>query len=202
MIQQVNLYTQELRPHRQRLSAVRALGVIALLTVMMVGYSVWLKHQQSSLAQQISVMEEQNVRLGEAVSGLSAAVEGRQPDPELEAALKRLNDTLARRERLLERVQGLVVSPGAGFSPQMAALASQIPENIWLTGIVLETQPQRIQLEGRARASEQVPVYLEQLGQAPAFTGRTFSVFRLDRPEKGDWVEFFVASAPGAGEES
>lgn len=202
MIQQVNLYTHELRPRQQRLSAGRAVGITVALMLVIVGYGLWLQYQQGQLAQQVVGLEQQNARLGEAVAELSDAVERRQPDPELEAALRRISDTLARRQRLLERVQGLVVKPGSGFSPQMAALARQIPENVWLTGIVLEAQPQRVQLEGRTRASEQVPVYLEQLGRAPAFTGRTFSVFRLDRPEEGDWVEFFVASESGVGEES
>ncbi len=202
MIQQVNLYTSELRPQQQRLSAPRALGVVIALIVVIAGYGAWLNQEQHQLAQQVNGLEKQNARLDEAVTSLAGAVERRQPDPELEAALERISETLARRQRLLERVEGLVVSPGSGFSPQMAALARQIPENVWLTGIVLEAQPQRIQIEGRTRASEKVPLYLEQLGRAPAFTGRTFGVFRLDRPDEGNWVDFFVASEPGAGEDS
>ena len=202
MIQQVNLYTSELRPRQQRLSAARALGIAVVLILVIAGYAAWLSHERRQLAQEVTGTEQQNVRLDEAVASLSEAVERRQPDPELEAALQRISETLARRQRLLERVEGLVVSPGQGFSPQMAGLARQIPENVWLTGIVLEAQPQRIQIEGRTRTSAQVPLYLEQLGQAPAFTGRTFGVFRLDRPDEGNWVEFFVASEPGAGEES
>lgn len=202
MIQQVNLYTSELRPRQQRLSAARALGIAVVLILVIAGHAAWLSHEQRQLAQEVTGTEQQNVRLDEAVASLSEAVERRQPDPELEAALQRISEILARRQRLLERVEGLVVSPGQGFSPQMAALARQIPENVWLTGIVLEAQPQRIQIEGRTRTSAQVPLYLEQLGQAPAFTGRTFGVFRLDRPDEGNWVEFFVASEPGAGEES
>lgn len=202
MIQQVNLYTSELRPRQQRLSAARALGIAVVLILVIAGYAAWLSHERRQLAQEVTGTEQQNVRLDEAVASLSEAVERRQPDPELEAALQRISEILARRQRLLERVEGLVVSPGQGFSPQMAGLARQIPENVWLTGIVLEAQPQRIQIEGRTRTSAQVPLYLEQLGQAPAFTGRTFGVFRLDRPDEGNWVEFFVASEPGAGEES
>jgi len=202
MIQQVNLYTSELRSRHQRLSAVRALAITALSILVIAGYGAWLNYEQRQLAQQVAGLEQQNARLDDAVGVLSEAVERRQPDPELEAALHRISDTLARRQKLLERVQGLVLSPGSGFSPRMAALAKQIPENVWLTRIVLEAQPQRIQLEGRTRDSEQVPVYLEQLGEAPAFTGRTFSVFRLDRPDDQSWVEFFVASERGAGEDS
>ncbi|MBD3639903.1 MAG: PilN domain-containing protein [Marinobacter sp.] len=202
MIQQVNLYTSELRPRQQRLSATRALGVVVALILVIAGYGAWLNQEQHQLAQQVRELEAQNARLDEAVASLSDAVERRQPDPELEAALQRISESLARRQRLLERVEGLAVSPGKGFSPQMAALARQIPENVWLTGIVLEAEPQRIQIEGRTRAMAQVPLYLEQLGEAPAFTGRTFGVFRLDRPDEGNWVDFFVASEPGAREES
>lgn len=202
MIQQVNLYTSELRPRRQRLSAVRALAITVLVIAVIAGYGAWLKHEQRQLAQQVAGWEQQNAGLEDAVDALSDAVDRRQPDPELAAALDRISDTLARRQKLLDRVQGVVLSPGNGFSPKMAALAEQIPENVWLTRIVLEAQPQRIQLEGRTRDSEQVPVYLEQLGEAPAFTGRTFSVFRLDRPDDQSWVEFFVASERGAGEDS
>ncbi|MDY6816128.1 MAG: PilN domain-containing protein [Pseudomonadota bacterium] len=202
MIQQVNLYTSELRPRQQRLSAARALGITVVLALIIAGCGAWLSYEQRQLAQEVTGLEQQNARLNEAVASLSEAVERRQPDPELEAALQRISETLARRQRLLERVEGLVVSPGQVFSPQMAALARQIPENVWLTGIVMEARPQRIQIEGRSHTSAQVPLYLEQLGKAPAFTGRTFGVFRIDRPDEGNWVEFFVASEPGAGEES
>jgi MSHA biogenesis protein MshI len=54
-------------------------------------------------------------------------------------------------------------------------------------------------LSGRAQTGRLVPSYLEALGEEPAFQGRTFGAFRLERDEEGRWIEFRVATDESAG---
>lgn len=194
MIQQVNLYTDELRPRKERLHAGTAVGVLVLGLVMVACVAGFFAYQNSVMADQALRLDRQNQQLDQVVADLSAAVRTRQPDSEVEEALARVTQSLARRQRLLERVESLVFSEGRHFSPQLAALARQIPGDVWLTGVILESGSDKVTIEGRSGDGALVPLYLENLGEEAAFTGRTFGVFRLSRPEEGQWIDFHVSS--------
>lgn len=194
MIQQVNLYTQELRPSRERLQAATALVIVGLCIAVVAAVAGMFGYQNAGMATQVATLDQENTRLEQSVAELSEAVRARQPDSSVEEALARVTETLARRQRLLEKVESLVLSGGQNFSPQMAALARQIPGNVWLTGVTLESEPAHLTIEGRTRSAALVPLYLENLGEEAAFAGQTFDAFRLSRPEEGRWIDFRVST--------
>jgi len=194
MIQQVNLYTDELRPRKENLQAGTAVGVLILALVLVACVAGFLTYENSVMANKASRLDQQNQQLEQAVAELSTAVQARQPDAEVEEALNRVTQTLARRQRLLERVESLVLSEGRNFSPQLSALARQIPEGVWLTDVILESGQDRVTIEGRTRDGALVPLYLENLGDEAAFAGQTFGAFRLMRSEEGRWIDFHVSS--------
>jgi len=194
MTQQVNLYTQELRPRKEILQAGALVALVAVLAVALGIGSAVIRYQNSELEARVSALESQTQTLEQNVVQLSERVSARQPAPEIQDALDRVTETLARRQKLLERVEGLILNDGGRFSPQMAALARQIPKDVWLTGIRLDAQPSLVTIEGRARSGALVPTYLENLGNEPVFTGQTFGAFRLTPPEEGQGNEFHVAT--------
>lgn len=202
MKQQVNLYTAELRPRKLILNVATAVALIAFVVavpVIVMAFSHW---QNQQLEQQVSRLQQQNQSLEQAVASMTAQVQARLPDPELEAALERVSETIARRQRLLDRVEGLTANNHNGFSGRMSALARQIPADLWLTSVSLRSVPATMSLEGRTRSADLVPYYLERLGDEPAFIGETFSGFRLGRPDEEalrEWVEFRVATEAQAG---
>ncbi|MCL7945997.1 PilN domain-containing protein [Marinobacter sp. ATCH36] len=199
-IQQVNLYTDELRPRREKLQAGMALSVLVLALVVVVVAAGVVRYQESRLEAEAMALQQQNEQLQRSVEQLTSDVEALQPDPEVEAALERVTATLARRQRLLERVENLIATETTGFSSPLSALARQVPDGLWLTHIRLDASNGAIGLAGKAQSGRLVPVYLEQLGDEPAFTGKTFGSFRLDREEDGRWIEFRVATdADGEG---
>ncbi|KXS49402.1 MAG: MSHA bioproteinis protein MshI [Marinobacter sp. T13-3] len=201
MRQTVNLYTAELRPRKQHLNTRSALVVMAVVVGALVGIMAFGQWQNQQLQQRADRIDRQNSQLKQANERMAAEVEARKPDPELEKALARVTDTIARRQRLLERVDSLANNNQSGFASRMAALARQIPSQLWLTAIRLESSPARMGLKGRTREPERVPLYLEQLGEEPVFAGQTFRDFLLSRPDDenasgGDWVAFRVATDP------
>ena len=202
MRQQVNLYTNELRPRHQRLTAISALALLAVVLVALVAFMAFFYWQSQQLEQRASQIERQNSQLQQANESMAAQVEARKPDPELERALDRVTNTISRRQRLLGRVENLATNNQSGFSSRMAALARQVPDELWLTGINLQSAPARMRLSGRTRVPERVPLYLEQLGEEAIFAGQTFQDFQLTRPgdddeNAGDWVAFRIATEPG-----
>lgn len=194
MIQQVNLYTDELRPRKEKLRATMAFSILVLSLAVIAGSAGFVRFQESRLQAQVDSRQAQNDQLQRSVEQLTAEAEVRQPDPEVEAALDRVTATLARRQRLLERVENLVASEASGFSTPLSALARQVPQGLWLTHIRLDGQEGHVALAGKSQSGRLVPVYLEKLSDEPAFAGKTFGSFRLDREEEGRWIEFRVAT--------
>lgn len=199
MSQQVNLYTDELRPRKERLQARMALLVLALALIVIFVAAGVVRYEESQLQVRVGVLQQQNEKLLQSVEQLTTEVEARQPDPEVEAALERVTATLVRRQQLLERVENLIATETVGFSASLSALARQVPEGLWLTNIRLDARNGDVGLAGKAQSGRLVPVYLEQLSDEPAFTGKTFGHFRLDREEDGRWIEFRVATDSDEG---
>ncbi len=199
-VQQVNLYTDELRPRRERLQAGAALAVLIFALFVIAVAAGVVRYQESELQADTLALQQQNEQLRSSVEQLTKEVEARQPDPEVEAALERVTATLARRQRLLERVENLIAAETTGFSSPLSALARQVPQGLWLTHIRLDARQGDVGLAGRAQSGRLVPMYLEKLGDEPAFAGKTFGSFRLDREEDGRWIEFRVATDAGGGD--
>jgi len=200
MKQQVNLYTPELRPTKQWLRTGTAGALVGLVAVILLAAMAFGHWQNRALEQQVDRLEQQNWTLESAVATMASQVQARQPDSDLEASLARVTETITRRQRLLEQVEGLATHNHGGFSGRLSALARQVPEDLWLTSVRLQSLPSTMRLEGRTRAADLVPSYLARLGEEPAFIGETFSDFRLQRPDaEADrhWVEFRVATEPG-----
>lgn len=202
MKQQVNLYTPELHPRKQWLDA-STLLLLLLLEILSIGVYQGVGYwQRQQLEKQVAVVARQTDQLLAANEAMAKEIAARKPDPELEKALERVTSTLARREQLLQRVEALASHNQSGFSSRMAALARQVPGELWLTGIRLESSPARVQLTGRTRLPERVPIYLENLGAEPIFAGHSFQAFELKKPEETeaqpvDWVAFRIATEPG-----
>ncbi|SFR84924.1 MSHA biogenesis protein MshI [Marinobacter daqiaonensis] len=192
MIQQVNLYKAEFQPRRQKLTAFTLilLSVAALVVVLAVGG--WFRYEAGHLSTQVAAERADNEKLLATIDRLGQEVQARRPDPELEGALERVTQTLERRRRLLERVERLTGDRSDGFAAPMAALARQVPDELWLTHVLLSGN--RVMLEGRTRAGRLVPLYLERLGEEPAFTGQGFGRFELSRGEDHPWIDFRVAT--------
>ncbi|MFN2360270.1 MAG: PilN domain-containing protein [Marinobacter sp.] len=195
--QQVNLYTDDLRPRKEKLQAGVAMAALVLALVVIAVAAGVTRYQESQLQAETMALQQQNDQLQRSVDRKTNEVEARRPDPEIEADLERVTETLARRQQLLDRVENLIATETNGFSKPLSALARQVPEGLWLTSIRLDARHGDVGLAGRAQSGRLVPVYLEQLGGEPAFAGKTFGSFRLEREEDGRWIEFQVATDAG-----
>lgn len=194
MNQSVNLYTEELRPSKEKLQAKGAALALALALLVVVIAGGLARYQAVEAEQKLAIQEQRNQQLLESVERMSAAVAQQQPDAALEAELNTIRQTVARREYLLERVETLVSDDSDGFSPALEGLARQVPDGLWLTGIRLQPVSGALVLEGQTETGSLVPVFLDRLGNEPAFAGLSFGAFRLLREEDSRWIGFRVAT--------
>lgn len=199
MIQRVNLYTDELKPRREPVRATTLLWGSAAMLVFLLAAAMVVRFQAADSAERLQALNARVVELEQKAQRLTAAVEAQRLDPAVESAVAEVSQAISQRQRLLEEVARLVDYQDVGFSPYMAALARQIPEQLWLTGFQIDLQQNQLKLAGRTRAGGQVPVYLERLGQEPVFSGRRFEQLSLQRDDSGRWIEFLIGSRRDGG---
>lgn len=200
MIQQVNLYTDELRPRREPVQAPTLVWSTVAALVFLVIAAVVVRLEAGDAQARLQTLEARVAELEREATRLTAEVEAQQLDPALAQTLEETNQAIRQRQRLLDEVAKLVDHQGTGFSPYMAALARRVPDQLWLTGFSIDLTADQLELAGRTRSGSQVPVYLERLGQEPVFSGRRFGELRLVRAEAGPWVDFVIASGRDGGD--
>src|SRR5690606_22241171 len=96
-------------------------------------------------------LTQQVASLGSDVEKLATELAARRDDPRLEQELTRLDRSLEQRRRLLAEVETLVAREGGNFSAYLAALARQVPPELWLTRVELDLLSDQVLLEGRSR---------------------------------------------------
>ena len=202
MIQQVNLYTDELKPRREPLQAGTLLAAVAAVLVLILVMAVFVRVEAADQEERLESLNDRIEQMEQGVGRLTAEVEAQQVDPDMVRAVDQISQDIAQRQRLLAQVSRLVSPDRRGFSSYLTALARQAPEQVWLTGFMVDLSGNRIRISGRTLAGDQVPVYLEQLGQEAVFSGRRFERLNLQRDESGRWINFEIASerAPGGGQ--
>lgn len=194
MSQQVNLYTEEFWPRREKLQA-STVGLLCLLAVFVVVVVAGvLEYRVGSLEAQSASLSRLNEGLQSSVDRLSAEVGVKVPDPEVVASLERVSEALSRRQRMLGRIEALVQGETEGFSATLTALGRQVPAGLWLTMIELDALTGNVVLAGNSHSGSLVPAYLERLGTEEPFAGRSFGAFRLEREQGSHSIGFRVAT--------
>lgn len=194
MIQQVNLYTDELRPRREPLQARTAGALLIALLAFLVLVSGFARWEYGDALEEQRAMQRQVELLQDELTGLEQTVAARQEDPDLVAAMRTLDHEVKQRRQVLSQVETLVIADGRHFSAYLEALARQTLDGLWLNTIDLGRSASDIRLTGTARAGERVPQYLQRLSAEPAFNGSEFHSFALDRADEGRLINFSVAT--------
>lgn len=202
MHQQVNLYTEELRPRKVPLQVSSLVLAVIAACVVIVAITAYTRYDLVLKQQAQADLNQRQAQLQKQVEELAGVVASQRIDPSLEPSIDAVTADIGRHQRLLAEVARLVSDDRGVFSPYMEAMARQVPADLWLTGFRLNLNTDRVRLSGRARSGAQVPLYLERLGQEPVFRGRIFEHFSLDRDDSDRWIDFRVATERGPEEGS
>lgn len=195
MRQQVNLYTQELRPRKESLGfgqlARMALALLVLIGLAGIALG-WRSHhlslRQVALQQQVDRLQSQQDRLTGQVNHMHV-------DPQLKRSVENLKQDIRQRQDLLNRLHRVTANTAQGFSPVLTALARQSLPRLWLTDIRVNGENGAITLTGSTTDPDTVPHYLARLRNEPAFSGKAFAEFHMQRdPKKHGILDFVLAS--------
>lgn len=181
MAQNINLYQDVLIDRPEPLPP-RQIGMalLALLFLMigLSGFSLWQLQQQRSQLQ--ALLQEEQSREA-VVSELERQYPERQKSMQLEQEIHRLEQQLAGEKDLLGYFAGRDAGGNQAIVATLEGLAQHVREGIWLRRIALDASGEKVELAGTALHPDEVPSYLEYLGDQGIFSGRVFASLKLAR---------------------
>lgn len=201
-IQNINLYQPQRARSDGRPQRWQVLLGVAVLLLAACADGLWSYWRLQRMQAQAVTAERAAVEAEAALAEAQRTFREPQPDPRLPQRLAALEASNRQLQQLADHLQQLLRERSGGFSPALDALAERHVAGVWLQQIRFEQGGSELLLEGFGQSPALLPGYLDSLGRAPAFAGRQFARFDLDRDEAGV-LRFRLASRvglPGEGE--
>lgn len=197
----LNLY-QPLRPAAdgRPSRALLLLAALALLLGILLD-GAWQLWRLYSLDSRLVQAERAAAQAEAELASARQAFREPQADPRLPQRLAEVERDSRELQRVAEYLRVLQAERSAGFSPALDALAERHLAGVWLSAIRLEQGGRDLLLEGASQQPALLPDYLNSLGRSPAFAGRQFARFDLDRDDAGV-LRFRLASQAATGEDA
>jgi len=194
-MQQINLYQEQFRSHRDPLGA-RTLGLaLAALMVVLAAASVWLHLSAREVESRLAAAEQRRDRVEQQVLAMRSQLEKLQDESAAASEPARLRRELAAKRRLMDYLEGGPLARRDGFSDHLAGLARRVVDDLWFRRIVLERGGDRLRFEGHALEAAHVPQMMAALGEESVYAGHAFRSLVIDRPEDAEWrVDFLLSS--------
>lgn len=187
MSQQINLYNAALLPRREWVTGhnlALALGGLMVVLVLMTGFAQFRLASNSDRAKAAEIaLNKTRSQLDEVEHALAARQIPTDKDPEL----RHLQQAVADRTQILEKLEKGSPREGFGFSEYFRGLARQSLGGLWLTGFSLGAGGEGLEIRGRMTDQSLLPEYIRRLNRERAFAGREFAALdvRQPSPEEG-----------------
>ena len=198
MSQQINLYQPIFRKEKIVFSAQTILWMAFGLAALLLIWSLLVSQRISRLEAELSRQQQAEQRAVEQVSELRSTQPPEQPDDTLQRAVESLRE---RREGLRESLKALeqrMPASEINLLGRLDALASEVPEGLWLTRLRMADQGQTLSVEGNALEARLVPAWLNALSDVDQFSGLGFRQIRLvERQEQAPGVTFSISTQAG-----
>lgn len=198
MQQQINLYLKIDRQKVDRFnvtSILLGMGALALLLLLVCG-GIGISNR--ALEQQLTQQRFELETLRKDIESSRETLRQLSDVRELDDAISRLERDLQLKRRVIGKLAAMPEEANGGFSGLLAALGQAPVTGMWFTAISFDDGGEHVALKGESRTPELLPEYLQQLSAQPAFSGRRFSVLRMqqhaDAENKTDALAFELHS--------
>lgn len=198
-MQQINLYRPEFRPSHEPLRAVHMLwGVVALILLLGV-YSGFTNQGNARLQQELA--DEQALLASQQLTLQKISLQQTRNQPaQLDAEIDALRQDIGRRQQILALITDQDFGNTAGFSAHIQAMARQSLETLALERFSLKSGGNYVELAGKTREPDQVPLYLQRLRAEDSFSKVRFGVLNVERNEEDAYVLQFQVTKPAPKE--
>ncbi len=195
MRQQINLYQGGLidkpEPLQSKMALVIIVAIVACLALVG-GFDYLQMVKQKKL---IAPLQQQRDIDSARIMALAAQYPEREPSVLLANKVKRLEQEILGYRQALDFFSSQGSDSNKAILSSLEGLARHRHPGVWLQRIALLHGGYEVQLVGSAIKPEQVPEYLQLLGDKDIFAKRVFSYLQLSRlKESSDQVEFTLTS--------
>lgn len=195
MRQQINLYRGRLVDQSEPLQSKQAgllLLVVVIMASMFAGFSYW---QLSGSQKQFAALEKQQKQLSARVGEL----EQQYPEPQKNALLgekiRRLEVQIAGQQQALNYFADKDTTSNETILASLQGLASHPYQGLWLRRVRLMQEGAGVEIAGSALLAEQIPDYLQMLGDNNIFGGKVFAQLKVKRmQEQRNRIDFTLGS--------
>lgn len=184
IIQQVNLYQENLKNQRLNTDIPVYLGVIVLFILILAGFSWYFQNELDKK----QLIAEQTLKNLNAQKLAVKQLQDSQPKPQPDTALIAETTEWQKKVTDLSQTINLLNNPTnmqtQGFSGYFLALANQSVSEVWLSVIHFEAPQELINFEGNTFTPDEIPIFLQRLQQEPVFHGRSFATLAIEQSAK------------------
>lgn len=203
MRQQVNLYQPIFRKQRIIFSAQTMLFSGLGFLVLLAAYAFLIDRRVTSLEAELERQNQAEQRAVSQIARIRETLPPQEPDAGLVEQVERLEERRDRLEQTAQLLRTRVPESRPRLRPRLEALARQHPDGLWLTGVELGANGNRLRLRGRALSARLVPSYLDGLSGEPVLEGLSFRQVQVHAAtDNQPGVTFMVSTEPGDEEES
>ena len=199
MRQQINLYQDVLIDKPEKLQSRQAgiwLLLVLLCLVLVSIYSYWTADTLSSQVAALRLkLEEESTHIAE----LEKQYPARQKDPLLADKIQRLEREIQGQKKALNYFDQRDDKNNDKILASLEGLAQHPFTGVWLEQIRLSHGGDDVHLAGSALQADQIPAYLQMIGDQQIFGGKVFAQLTVNRlKEHAGQVDFVLESAQGA----
>ena len=191
MRQNINLYQSILIDRPLALRAGQSGLMLSVFLVLLSGLGLsdyWRLRSGQQALEQLRTAES---RQAELVAELERQYPVRQKDPALADEVRLMEQKLEGQKQVLIYFGSKVLSENDRMLATLEGLARHTRQGIWLNRILLTDAGDQVRLAGSALRPEQVPSYVQYLGEKGVFGGTTFSRLKLTRlKERPEQIDF------------
>ncbi len=196
--QEVNLYLVKGASREGVLTAVQMAQITLLVALILCGVAGYAGVRAWLEGRQFQLLEQEKEAQQALVSDLRTRESGHKTDPSIVAQVKALEQEVGSKRELLDTLANPILGNTRGFSGLLRGLARGDVRSVWLRSIGIYDSGAQLSLMGNAIMPEAVPEFLEELSEQPAFAGRKFENFHLERVERGGGlIEFLLETTGG-----
>ena len=201
-MQQINLYQDQFKPHREIPWLLIVTATFCLLLVVMAGIS-WKQKQTIQQAKtSLDRQRAQQQQMAESVELLQQRLSARLPSESLKRDLQLLRAELVQRQPLRVALDQAMTQENT-IPQSLDAFAAKPLKQLWFSRILLMDSGITIRLHGFTPHAQNIPILIDDLSSQEVFRQQQFSQLELERQENGLY-QFLLSTkrgdSDGAGE--
>ena len=189
-MQNINLYTPELRPAKIWLDAQTALILIALFGIVLTVFSARAHYKLEQLEQGLYQLDQEADQINTKLADLRK--KNNQPEMEkLDLRIEELRQTITNRALVSNLMAGQNLGNNQGYSEQLVDLAKVSTSAIAITEFRFSHGNSVMEIKGDTENAATVAEFIDQLAASPSYQNTSFGSLSMSKAERQPGVFHF-----------